>query len=41
MFGMLNAWRTIHTRYYRCAHNFMSDIALAATVIFWPQRNEA
>ncbi|CAN5330998.1 hypothetical protein BH09PSE2_BH09PSE2_14960 [soil metagenome] len=25
----------IHTRYDRCAHTFMSAIAIAATVIFW------
>ncbi|NPD70021.1 transposase (plasmid) [Lichenicola cladoniae] len=34
MFGKLNDWR-IHTRYYRCAHTFMSAICIAATVIFW------
>ena len=33
--GRLKDWRRIHTRYDRCAHAFMSAIALAATVIFW------
>ena len=35
MFGRLKDWRRIHTRYDRCAHTFMSAIALAATIIFW------
>lgn len=35
MFGRLNDWRRVHTRYDRCAHTFMSAIAIAATVIFW------
>lgn len=35
MFGRLKDWRRIHTRYDRCAHSFMSAIAIAATVIFW------
>jgi transposase len=35
MFGKLKDWRRIHTRYDRCAHTFMSAIAIAATVIFW------
>ena len=35
MFGELKDWRRIHTRYGRCAHTFMSAIAIAATVIFW------
>ena len=35
MFGRLKDWRRIHTRYDRCAHTFMSAIALAASVIFW------
>jgi transposase len=35
MFGKLNDWRRIHTRYDRCAHTFMSAICIAATVIFW------
>jgi transposase len=35
MFGRLKDWCRIHTRYERCAHTFMSAIAIAATVIFW------
>ncbi len=35
MFGKLKDWRSIHTRYDRCAHTFMSAICIAATVIFW------
>ena len=35
MFGKLKDWRRIHTRYDRCAHTFMSAIAIAATIIFW------
>ena len=35
MCGRLKDWRRIHTRYDRCAHAFMSAIALAAIVIFW------
>jgi transposase len=35
MFGRLKDWRRVHTRYDRCAHTFMSAIAIAATVIFW------
>lgn len=35
MFARLKDWRRIHTRYDRCAHTFMSAIALAATAIFW------
>ena len=35
MFGKLKDWRRIHTRYDRCAHTFMSAIAIAATFIFW------
>ncbi|WP_412050745.1 IS5 family transposase [Hoeflea sp. Naph1] len=35
MFGKLKDWRRIHTRYDRCAHAFMSAIAIAATIIFW------
>ena len=38
MFGRLKDWRRVHTRYDRCAHTFMSAIALAATVIFWLTR---
>ena len=35
MFGKLKDWHRVHTRYDRCAHTFMSAIAIAATVIFW------
>ena len=35
MFGKLKDWRRIHTRFDRCAHAFMSAIAIAAIVIFW------
>ncbi len=35
MFGKLKDWRRIHTRYDRCAHTFLSAIAIAAIVIFW------
>lgn len=35
LFGRLKDWRRIATRYDRCAHTFMSAIALAATVCFW------
>lgn len=35
MFAKLKDWRRIHTRYDRCAHTFMSAIAIAAIVIFW------
>jgi transposase len=35
MFGRIKDWRRIHTRYDRCAHTFMSAIAIAAIVIFW------
>ena len=35
MFGRLKDWRRVHTRYDRCAHTFMSAIAIAATLIFW------
>ncbi|CTQ34329.1 Transposase [Jannaschia rubra] len=35
MFGKLKDWRRIHTRYDRCAHTFMSAIAIVAIVIFW------
>jgi transposase len=35
MFGRLKDWRRIATRYDRCAHTFMSAIAIAATVIYW------
>ena len=35
MFGRIKDWRRIAMRYDRCAHTFMSAIAIAATVIFW------
>jgi transposase len=35
MFGRLKDWRRVHTRYDRCAHTFLSAIAIAATVIPW------
>lgn len=34
-FARLKDWRRIHTRYDRCAHTFMSAIALAAIFIVW------
>jgi len=36
MFGRLKDWRRIATRYDRCPTVFLSAIALAATVMFWP-----
>ena len=35
LFAKIKDWRRIHTRYDRCAHTFMSAIAIAAIVIFW------
>lgn len=35
MFGRLEDWRRIHTRYDRCAHTFFSAIRIAATIILW------
>jgi transposase len=35
MFGRLQDWRRVGTRYDRCAKTFLSAVALAATVIFW------
>jgi transposase len=35
MFGRLNDWRRVATRYDRCPTGFFSAIALVATVIFW------
>ncbi len=35
MFGRLKDWRRLATRYDRCPKEFLSAIALAATVIFW------
>ncbi len=34
--GRLKDWRRIATRYDRCPKAFLSAVALAATVIFWP-----
>lgn len=34
-FARLKDWRRIHTRYDRCAHTFLSAIAIAAAYIFW------
>ena len=34
LFAKIKDWRRIHTRYDRCAHTFMSAIAIAAIVIF-------
>ncbi len=34
MFGRLKGWRSVHTRYDRYAHTFMSPISVATTVIF-------
>jgi len=36
MFGRLKDWRRLATRYDRCPKVFLSAIALAAAVIFWP-----
>ena len=35
MFARLKDWRRIATRYDRCPIPFLSDCALAATVMFW------
>jgi transposase len=35
MFGRLNDWRRVATRYDRCPTIFLSAVALAATVLFW------
>lgn len=35
MFGRINDWRRVATRYDRYAHTFMSAISIAATVCFW------
>ena len=34
LFAKIKDWRRIHACYDRCAHTFMSAIAIAATVIF-------
>ncbi len=36
MFGRLKDWRRVATRSDRCPKVFLSAIALAATVMFWP-----
>jgi hypothetical protein len=36
IFGRLKDWRRVATRYDRCPKVFLSAIAVAATVIFWP-----
>lgn len=38
IFGRLKDWRSVATRYDRCAQTFMFAIALAATVLFWLPR---
>jgi transposase len=35
MFGLLEVWRQVATRYDRCPETFFSTIALAATVLVW------
>jgi transposase len=35
MFGRLEDWRRVVTRYDRCPKVFLSAVALAATVLFW------
>lgn len=35
LFGRLKDWRRIATRYDRCPKEFLSAIALAATILFW------
>jgi transposase len=35
MFGRLNDWRRIATRYDRCPRVFLSAVAVAPTVLFW------
>jgi putative transposase len=35
LFARLKDWRRIHTRYDRCAHTFLSAIAIAAAFLFW------
>ncbi len=36
MFGRLKDWRGVAMRFDRCPKVFLSAIALAATVMFWP-----
>lgn len=35
IFGRLKDWRRVATRYDRCPEVFLSEITLAATVIYW------
>lgn len=35
MFARIRDWRRAATRYDRCAHAFLSTIAIAATVSYW------
>jgi transposase len=35
MFARLKDWRSIATRYHRCADLFLSACALAAILMFW------
>ena len=35
VFGRIKDWRRVATRYDRCAHTFMSAIAIAVIVTFW------
>lgn len=35
MFGRLNDWRRVSTRYDRCVHTFFSASCIAATFIFY------
>lgn len=35
VFGRIKDWRRVATRYDRCAHAFMSAIAIAATCCYW------
>ena len=36
MFGRLKDWRPVATHYDKCPKVFLSAVALAATVMFWP-----
>lgn len=35
VFARIKDWRRTATRYYRCAHTFMSAICIAATARYW------
>jgi transposase len=35
MFGKLQDWPRIDTRYDRCSHAFFSAICIAVAVVFW------